>query len=337
MADLAGVEVLIPAYNAASTLRATLRSVIGQTVPIGSATVIDDLSTDGTAGIAQSFAGVRYIRNDRNLGCSGNWNRCLDVAKSDYVCLLHADDLLAPDWHASVQKDIRLAEAPLETAYYLGAARFEDVGRVVEALSFADRAGVYGPGALLRLLWRHHFYGLTTSACMVYGRVLLTRLGRFPGREYPNMADVPFHWELLLDHPIVYDPALLALIRRGAPNQIGATRKPELAIGALRSFQAVARRIAVVMGQSVDDVTVSYLFPYWVMSLRDRLRGRSEVPGEVVDAFRAALSRSGGASLVGTAIRELTNRARRYTLKREWARSVERIVAGVSGRDEREE
>lgn len=331
MASPAKVDVLIPAYNAAATLRATLNSVCLQSLPLDSVTVVDDGSTDGTADIVRSFEGVRYVRNERNLGCSGNWNRCLDLAKADFVCLLHSDDLLAPYWHERLQEDIRKAEAPLDTAYYLGAARFEDKGGIVEVFAFDDRARLHAPGQLLRLLWRHHFYGLTTSACMVYGRNMLARLGRFPGEAFPNMPDVPYHWELLLDYPVVYDPSLMVLIRRGAPNQVGKSRRTELALGALKAYEAVSGRIAAALDQSVARTTVEYLFPYGVMDLAGKARGKSEVPAAVRDAFRAALTQCGKSVLVPVMARELMERARRGRLRGRWAKTVAAMLVQIEG------
>jgi glycosyltransferase involved in cell wall biosynthesis len=335
MAKPARVDILIPAYNAAATLRATLNSVRLQTLPLESVTVVDDGSTDATADIAGSFKGVRYVRNERNLGCSGNWNRCLDLATGDLVCLLHSDDLLVPGWHARLQDDVRLAEKPLETAYYLGAVRFADRGGIVESYRFDDRARLHAPGELLKRLWRHHFYGLTTSACMVYGRELLARLGRFPGAEFPNMPDVPFHWALLLDYPIVYDPELLVLIRRGAPNQVGKSRRTELALGALKAYEAVAGRLAAVLGRDPARVTAEYLFPYGVMDLLGTGRGKSEVPAAVLEAFRAAEARCGKAYLLAVALGELAERMRRGCERSRRAKQVAALLAQIEDGGER--
>ena len=48
------LSVIIPAYNASSTIRATLDSVAAQTVPPLEVVVVDDGSSDETAAIAES-------------------------------------------------------------------------------------------------------------------------------------------------------------------------------------------------------------------------------------------------------------------------------------------
>jgi glycosyltransferase involved in cell wall biosynthesis len=63
--------------------------------------IVDDQSPH--AGVPTQIASyqdprIRYERNEKNLGQSGNWNRCLELTKTDYVTLLHADDMLQPHY-----------------------------------------------------------------------------------------------------------------------------------------------------------------------------------------------------------------------------------------------
>lgn len=93
------ISVVIPAYNAGEFIGETLRSVVEQEgVEICDIAVCDDQSKDDTAEVVKSFAdrGVRYLRNEKNLGPPGNFNRCLEVASGDYVALFHADDVMLP-------------------------------------------------------------------------------------------------------------------------------------------------------------------------------------------------------------------------------------------------
>jgi glycosyltransferase involved in cell wall biosynthesis len=57
------VSVVIPCYNAAAYIAATLQSVLRQTHPVHEVLVVDDGSQDDSARIAASFgAPVRVIR-----------------------------------------------------------------------------------------------------------------------------------------------------------------------------------------------------------------------------------------------------------------------------------
>jgi len=41
---------------------------------------------------------IGYVRNETNLGMAGNFNRCIDVAETELVSLLHSDDELVPSY-----------------------------------------------------------------------------------------------------------------------------------------------------------------------------------------------------------------------------------------------
>ena len=37
---------------------------------------------------------IVYFRNQQNIGMFGNWNRCIYLAKSEWICFLHSDDMI---------------------------------------------------------------------------------------------------------------------------------------------------------------------------------------------------------------------------------------------------
>src|SRR5579883_3127014 len=92
------ISVVIPAYNAARTIGATLRSVIDQTYPNIEIIVVDDGSTDGTAAIVRSvLAGeprLRFVAQG-NAGVAAARNAGAALARGDFIAPVDADDL----WH----------------------------------------------------------------------------------------------------------------------------------------------------------------------------------------------------------------------------------------------
>lgn len=40
---------------------------------------------------------IMYYRNENNIGLFGNWNRCVELARGQYVTFLHDDDMLLPN------------------------------------------------------------------------------------------------------------------------------------------------------------------------------------------------------------------------------------------------
>lgn len=93
------VSIVIPAWNAESTLRTTLESVRWQTFPDWECLVVDDGSTDGTSAIVERAVmqdrRFRLIRQS-NQGLAGARNSGIAEAQGEFVQLLDADDLLLP-------------------------------------------------------------------------------------------------------------------------------------------------------------------------------------------------------------------------------------------------
>ncbi|MGD9996112.1 MAG: glycosyltransferase family 2 protein [Ilumatobacteraceae bacterium] len=101
--------VLVPFYSNLAYLRETLMSVVAQTDAHWRAVVVDDSPVDpGVRELVAAIADERIeiVRNERNLGVAGSFNRCFDIAHelgADLAMILHADDLLAPGFIATVR------------------------------------------------------------------------------------------------------------------------------------------------------------------------------------------------------------------------------------------
>lgn len=91
------ISVVIPARNAAATLAETLRSVLAQG-RLGEVVVVDDGSTDATAGIARGFGDprIRVIAGPRT-GIADALNAGFRAARLAYVARCDADDVFLPD------------------------------------------------------------------------------------------------------------------------------------------------------------------------------------------------------------------------------------------------
>ncbi len=91
------LTVVIPAYNAAATIRRALDSLRAQTCRDFEIIVIDDGSEDETAHIVQEeYPEVRYIRQDNAGPCVAR-NRGAQEGCGEFVSFLDADDEWAPE------------------------------------------------------------------------------------------------------------------------------------------------------------------------------------------------------------------------------------------------
>lgn len=94
------ISVVIPCYNQARYLNASVRSVLMQDYSHVEILIVNDGSTDNTEQVAQSLADqfpqVRYL-NKKNGGLGSARNYGLHHSRGDLVQLLDADDLLSKD------------------------------------------------------------------------------------------------------------------------------------------------------------------------------------------------------------------------------------------------
>ncbi|HEY1855271.1 MAG TPA: glycosyltransferase, partial [Solirubrobacterales bacterium] len=105
------ISVVIPAFNGEATLANTLESLLAQTFEDWEGVVVDDGSTDDTAGVAARLVGSdsRFrVHTQPNGGVSRARNAGIALAKAPWLFFLDADDWIAPDAFES------LLRAPLE-------------------------------------------------------------------------------------------------------------------------------------------------------------------------------------------------------------------------------
>jgi cellulose synthase/poly-beta-1,6-N-acetylglucosamine synthase-like glycosyltransferase len=133
---LGPVTVVVPAYNEAANIAATVRSLIGNDYPDVRVIVVDDGSTDATADIVRRLGlpRVRLIRQ-RNAGKPAALNTGIRHADTDLLILVDGDTVFEPDAVG------RLVQAFLDP----------DVGAVSGNTKVANRGGLLGR-------WQHLEY-----------------------------------------------------------------------------------------------------------------------------------------------------------------------------------
>src|SRR6476620_10567712 len=83
--------VVMPAYNAAATLKRTVEDIPAGTVD--EIILVDDCSRDNTLEVAREL-GLTAIRHEQNLGYGGNQKTCYRAARdagADFVVMIHPD------------------------------------------------------------------------------------------------------------------------------------------------------------------------------------------------------------------------------------------------------
>jgi glycosyltransferase involved in cell wall biosynthesis len=91
------VSAIIPAYNGVSRyLQQAIESVQAQRYQDVELIVVDDASTDETAGLILRFSQARYFRRAENGGQAASRNDGARLAKGEYLAFLDQDDLWEP-------------------------------------------------------------------------------------------------------------------------------------------------------------------------------------------------------------------------------------------------
>jgi glycosyltransferase involved in cell wall biosynthesis len=91
------VTVIMPVFNREHLVRASIESVLQQTLPPSQFLVVNDGSSDGTAAVLESFRPRITILDQQNLGPYPARNLALKHAEGHYVAFLDSDDVWVTD------------------------------------------------------------------------------------------------------------------------------------------------------------------------------------------------------------------------------------------------
>lgn len=108
------VAVVIPLFDKAPLIHATLQSVLAQTLPPAEVIIVDDGSSDGSIDVIADLIGgpVRLVRQD-NAGPGPARNRGTAEAHSEWIALIDGDDLWAPDHLATLAGVAHASRKPM--------------------------------------------------------------------------------------------------------------------------------------------------------------------------------------------------------------------------------
>lgn len=122
------VSVIMPAYNRETYIRESIDSVLAQSFTDFELIVVDDGSTDSTAGIVQSYTDsrIRLIRQP-NRGVSVARNAGLEAARGQFITFLDSDDLYYPDFLKVAFQLIQLNQTEMSFTNFTESYHVEDM------------------------------------------------------------------------------------------------------------------------------------------------------------------------------------------------------------------
>jgi glycosyltransferase involved in cell wall biosynthesis len=181
------VSIVLPAYNAASTVIQTLRSALAQTYPDLEVIVVDDGSTDGTAEVAAGISDTRVrVLSVDNGGVSRARNIGIAQALGSYIAFLDADDIWRPE---KLERQLAALDAHPDAGFCVTGGEW--IGRLNEPLAARQAPIVDSPDPTEALLLHSMVVGYISSGLV--RRTVLDQVGQFDP-ELSQTAD----WDLWL-------------------------------------------------------------------------------------------------------------------------------------------
>ncbi len=237
------VSIVVPVYNGASHIRASLDSILAQGYPRLEVIVMDDASTDGTPAVLASYGErIRVIRQPSTLGIYGNANDGIELARGEFIGVFHADDIYLPEM---VERQV----------FYL--AEHSEVGAVFCLDAFVDSEGVeFGRlrlppdvpanvpldyAAVLNALLTHKNAFLRCPTALVRASIY-RELGGYRDELFKNTADLEMWLRIARHHRIAVLEEHLLHYRRGHGSS--SERYHRLRTDQERFFTIVDRELA---------------------------------------------------------------------------------------------
>ena len=101
------LTIAMPVYERKDFFVEALESAINQTIKC-KIIVIDNCSSHNYYEQVCKEKGITYYRNDENIGMMQNFNRCFELATTEYVMTLQDDDILSLDYVESFYNAVKM-------------------------------------------------------------------------------------------------------------------------------------------------------------------------------------------------------------------------------------
>ena len=173
------VSIGLPVWNGEKYLRMALDSILRQDYADFELIISDNASTDATQTICQEYAArdarIRYFRNEKNIGASGNYNRVFELSRGEYFKWISHDDECAPSFLRRCMETFENASA--ETVLVCSSSQIiDETGRVLRVSRLGMKSSLKPSQRLASLIARrdfpHALWGLIRSKTLRQTRLM---------------------------------------------------------------------------------------------------------------------------------------------------------------------
>lgn len=233
--EIPGLTIAIPTYGRCARVRSLVDAIIPQMHPDDELLVIDDNSRDDTAAALGKVPRVRLLVNPVNLGLVRNWNKCMQEASRDWVCIVHDDDTLYPRALEAIRKTCAIVRQPALIAH----------ASSPQATDNSLRYSFWEPGP-----WTVLHAAVIPSGVTIH-RKIVASAGPFDER-FVYSPDREFFPRVCREFPLVviHNPGILQYNLHAENYQYAAWLKPDC----LPQLEEIERRIATYAGFPDEEV-----------------------------------------------------------------------------------
>ncbi len=196
-------SVVIPARNEAGNIKTCLETILKQSYPLNlfEVIVVDDHSTDSTAGIVESLQikcpNLHLIQLQKLLhGKPLNSYKkkaiehAVEQASGEWILTTDADCVVSPDWLKYFDAFIKNSNS----VFIAAPVKYKNVGSFVsifQCLDFMTLQGITGASVF------HNFHSMCNGANLAYNKMAFNEVGGFTGIDNIASGD-----DMLLMHKI---------------------------------------------------------------------------------------------------------------------------------------
>jgi glycosyltransferase involved in cell wall biosynthesis len=195
------VDVNLIVYNSVNTIDAVIESILGQTWPAVTLTVIDNGSDDGTLSVVERFANERpdmvIKRNRCNTGPVANLQRAFWFGDADFVMPKTGDDLIAPNYIERLMGV--LLEHPTCAMCHAAGQVFTETNQIVHSYPPEHLLTATGADPVARAQHVMQHYTTAPSFWGVYRRAAVDRLSMLryrAGMDHAVLAELALYGEI---------------------------------------------------------------------------------------------------------------------------------------------
>ncbi|MGB3723384.1 MAG: glycosyltransferase family A protein [Pacificimonas sp.] len=220
---LPAISVIIPLYNKAAHVRASIESALAQTYPAQEIIVVDDASSDESLDIVKrmSRSEIRILqRNQPGPGGYAARNYGIAQARGDWVAFLDADDLWQPAHLESIANAIAACGGQVGCAF-----TGVDIVQAGRRRPYKHNARLLTPNVplspetMLRAWLSEERCPIWTGAS-AFSISVLQRAGPFPAGRARRGGDKDMWLRAMLAAPTVFSSARTAEFHQDTQNRV---------------------------------------------------------------------------------------------------------------------